>query len=259
MDGPAPTTITKTDQSLLYTRGSTVLTSQVPCPTPIFSRNVTATSACSSAVFQTQVIEYSNLYDKTGPLAIRGYPGSGLCESCVSEDETTQEVNVVYCLDTQCVSYVETWVSRKPTPPTSVSSAPFTGDAVATQSGLNTFTFTAVFTPAPGNGGIGGPIYSAPVTTNFAVTTSVPRPQAVQVFTTIIITFIAEPSPTAVFSESTAALSTTTFFPGNGIFTIPIITILIPSGGFTPVPTTVFVTTTLTAGGPQVSKTETKD
>ena len=251
LGGASSTLITDTDQIVQLSHSSTVFTSSLPCATTVAFQNVTSTATCTSLAFQTQVIDVYAPFNELGPLAISGYPGSGLCTACiVSEDETRQEVDVVKCIDDYCVSYEETWVSVAPTTVTSISTVSYTGEAVATQSGVNTIIITAIFNPAPG--GAGGPGF-APVTSNFPITTSVPRPQGVQVYATVIVTFIAEPAPTAISSTSVAAITTATRVPGNGIYTIPIFTTFIPGGIFTlPVPTTVYYTTTV-FGGPQVS------
>ena len=258
--------MTVTDQVITLSRSSTVLTATNACPTAVAAVNGTifanGTTTCSPTSLQTLTVDVTAPFNELGPLAIPGYAGSGLCTDCViSESETRQRVLVTRCLDAACTSFTEEWVYVIPEPTTIISEVPFTSEVVATETGVNVITVTATFTPGgspAGNGGNGAPLVTAPVTTVFAITTSVPRPQTIVIDATITVTFVAAPQPIAESSEAPVVVSTTTRVPSNGIYTIPVVTTVAPQGPFTSaVPTTVYIITTVNNGPQVVTATQT--
>lgn len=260
LGGSSSTLITKTDQVVTISHLSTVLTSSVACPTTTAAANATIFSngtaaACSPTTFPTLIVDVTAPFNELGAIAIPGYAGSGLCTDCeVSDIEQRQRVLVTRCLDAACTTYSETWVYITPEPTTIVSEVTYTSDVPATQTGVNTITVTATFTPTAGDDSV----YTPPVTTTFAVTTSVPSPQNVVIAGTVTVTFVASPQSSAVSSEAAATVSATTRVPSNGVYTIPVVTTIAPSGSFTQaVPTTVYITTTVTDGPQIVTVTQT--
>ncbi|KAH8598344.1 hypothetical protein B0O99DRAFT_739152 [Bisporella sp. PMI_857] len=259
LGGTETTTITKTDQTVKLAHVSTVLTSYLPCATPTVAPYYNGTvpryknETCTSTKLQTMVVDISAPYNECGPLALPPWEGSGLCKTCVpNKDSKDQKVHVSKCLDGQCSTYVETWVSQKPKPTSSTSKTSYKAEASCSKSGVNTIPITATFTPTDS-------VYSAPVTKTFTLTTSVPSPQVVQVTTYITVTFTAQPKPTVSSSKSVGAVATTTYCSSNGAYTIPIVTTCTPHGSeYTePVTTTVYYTTTVTDGPKEIGCTKT--
>ncbi|KAE8446617.1 hypothetical protein EG329_011810 [Mollisiaceae sp. DMI_Dod_QoI] len=206
LGGATSTLITKTDQVLELSHASTVLTSSAPCTTtaaPFFNAttpsNGTTTlnntqTACTSTIYHTLVVDISAPFDETGPLAIPGWNGSGLCNACVPNANTLlQVVDVDSCLDGTCSTFKETWISTKQTttPSSSVVTTPFTTSYPVT-SGVNTVPITATFSPPQDTR------FTAPVTSTFPVTTSVPSPQVVVFTTFVTVTFAAGPAAAAI-------------------------------------------------------------
>lgn len=264
LGGASTTLITKTDQYVELSHVSTVLTSyvEVPtaCPTAPKYGNETvkypnATCTSTSTAYQTMVVDLSAPYNECGPLALPPWEGSGLCSTCVSGDSKEQVVHVSKCLDGVCSTYEETWVSTKPVPAKTTSTAErsFSTAAYCSQSGVNTIPLTATFTPSDNAEG-----YTAPVTSTFAHVTSVAKPCSVDITKVITVTYTKKPEPTVQYSTSVAPVSTTTYC-SNGAHTIPIVTTCTPHGShFTaPETTTVWYTTTVTDGPKPVSCTKT--
>lgn len=246
MGGNGSMTVTKTDQILQLSHLSTVITSSVPCPTaaPKWGQNgTTSVLACTNIQLQTMVIDASCPFNQIGSLGIQGYPGSGLCQACAEDANGSQQqpVNVVKCLDGSCTTYIETWLSKKPAS-TSTSAVLFSSTTYCSPQGVYTIPVTTVYTPS-------GPGFTAPITSTFAVTTSVPSPQIIRITKTITFTFVGN---APILSESSyvssAQVSTTASCPTNGHYTIPItktFTAINPTFA-APVTTTIFYTTTVT-------------
>lgn len=261
LGGASTTLVTKTDQMVELSHVSTVLTSYsyVPtaCPVPKYGNGTakypTAQCTSTSTNYQTMVVDISAPYDECGPLALPPWEGSGLCTTCVSDDEKHQPVHVSKCLNGVCTTYAETWVSTKPTPASSTAETSYSSSAYCSESGINTIPVTATFTPTDSAGG-----YTAPVTSTFSITTSVAKPCTVDITKVITVTYTKEPAPSVQYSTSAAPVSTKTYC-SNGAHTIPIVTTCTPTGpGFTePVTTTVYYTTTVTDGPKTVSCTKT--
>jgi hypothetical protein len=196
LGGASSTLITETDQILEIAHVSTVLTEYSPCTTTQPARYLNATTSspsnvtCTSTTYETLIVDLSAPYDECGPLAFPGdWQGSGLCTACVPNPNTTiQVVDVHKCLNGKCTDYLETWISIKPTPTASSTSTGFSSQ-VSASSGLNTIPVTATFSPS------GNPAYTAPVTTTFTVTTSVPSEQVIEFVITVTITFTGEVAP----------------------------------------------------------------
>ncbi len=241
--GGSSTTVTKTDQLVDISHVSTIITSTYPSQT---SYNGTGygygNSSSTSTKLSTLVVDISVPYKELGPLAIGGYAGSGLCTTCAEDKNGTksQVVTVKKCLDGSCSTYPETWVSAKPTIPTSVSSTVYSSSTFCPTSGVYTIPITNTYTPS-------GPVFTQPVVKTFSITTSVSKPQTVQITKTITITYSGKPAPTASSSSSQLPVSTSTFCTKNGPHTIPIVATVTPSNpAYTPVTTTVYYTTTVT-------------
>ena len=118
LGGASTTLITKTDQIVELSHVSTVLTSYLPCATkaPSWNGTVPKASNCTSATYQTMIVDISAPFNECGPLALGNWDGSGLCEKCTpNADTTSQVVHVSKCLDGQCSTYYDTWVSGKAT------------------------------------------------------------------------------------------------------------------------------------------------
>lgn len=249
LGGATSTLITKTDQIVELSHVSTVLTSYAPCATKAPSWNGTIpryqNETCTSTTYQTMIVDISAPYDECGPLALGNWGGSGLCKECVPNADTkSQVVHVSKCLDGQCSTYAETWVSKKPTATaSSESKAPFSS-SYSCSKGINTIPVTATFSPS------GDSAYTAPVTSTFAITTSVASPQVVNVQTTVTVTFTAGPAAPQETSSSLCPtpIATSTFCSTNGLHTIPITKTFTPTGGVytEPVTTTVHYTTSVT-------------
>ncbi|KAH8752694.1 hypothetical protein F5882DRAFT_524453 [Hyaloscypha sp. PMI_1271] len=244
--GGSSTTVTKTEQAVKIGYSSTVLTSEYPCATTAPSYNGTgygySNSSCTSTKLTTMVVDVTCPYKDLGPLAIPGYPGSGLCTTCAEDKNGTksQVVNVVKCMDKSCSTYPETWVSAKPTTPTSVSSAVYSSSTFCPTSGVYTIPVTTTCTPS-------GPDFTKPVTKTFSIITSVSDPQTIQITKTITITYSGKPAPTAYSSSSQMPVSTSTYCTKNGPHTIPIVATITPANPiYTPVTSTVYYTTTVT-------------
>lgn len=229
--GASTTTVTETEQIVQLAHVSTVHTSYVPCPTtaPIY-QNATR-SACSSAVYQTEIVDYSAAYNECGPLAVPGWGGSGLCKKClVTEDKKDQKVHVNKCLDGKCTKYDETWVSLKPkpTPYTSYSVAPVSTVTYCPSAGVYTIPIVTTCTPH-------GPSFTKPVpTTVYHTTTVTGGPQYITCVQTVTITFTRTvtiggpvtviggttvrptgPYPTSVTTTTTSVTTTTTTSVGS--------------------------------------------
>lgn len=244
--GGSSTTITKTEQVVDISHVSTVLTSTYPCPTTAPSYNGTGygykNSSCTSTKLTTLVVDVSCLYKELGPLAIGGYAGSGLCTTCAEDKNGTksQVVTVTKCLDKSCATYPETWVSAKPTTPTLVSSTVYSSSTFCPTSGVYTIPITTTCTPS-------GPEFTQPVVKTFSITTSVSKPQTIQITKTITITYSGKPAPTASSSSSKLPVSTSTYCTKNGPYTVPIVATITPSNSaYNPLTTTVYYTTTVT-------------
>ncbi|TVY43033.1 hypothetical protein LOCC1_G007368 [Lachnellula occidentalis] len=245
MGANSSTTVTKTDQILLLSHLSTVITSSVPCSTvaPKWGQNgTTSVSACTNTHLQTMVIDASCPFNQIGPLGIQGYPGSGLCQACAEDADGSQHqpVNIMKCLDGICFTYAETWVSTKPTS-TSTLAVPVSSTIYCSSQGVYTIPVTTVCTPS-------GPGFTAPITSIFVVTTSVPSPQIIRITKTITFTFIGNaPDLSRSSYVSSDQISTTAFCSTNGQYTIPITkTISAISPAFTaPIITTIVYRTTV--------------
>jgi len=184
LGGASSTVITKTTQYIELSHVSTVLTSYIDVPTvcplppapkysygygnatvkyPTATRTPAPATTCTSTstAFHTLVVDLSAPYNECGPLALPPWEGSGLCKNCIQDngDEEQQAVHVSKCYDGVCTTYIETWVSTKPTPAptTSAGEASYSGSAYCSESGYNTIPVTATFTPSAGG-------YTAPVT-----------------------------------------------------------------------------------------------
>ncbi|TVY27125.1 hypothetical protein LHYA1_G005278 [Lachnellula hyalina] len=246
MDGNTSMTVTKTDQILQLSHLSTVITSSVPCPTVAPKRGQNGTTsvlACMNTQIQTMVIDASCPFNQIGPLGIQGYSGSGLCQACAEDlnGSQHQQVNVVKCLNGNCSTYVETWVSTKPAS-TSTSAVPFSSTTYCSSQGVYTIPMTTVYTPS-------GQGFTAPITSTFVVTTSVPSPQTVRITKTITFTLVGNaPIISGSSYISSAQVSTTASCPTNGQYTIPITkTFTAINPAFTaPITTTIFYKTTVT-------------
>lgn len=188
-------------------------------------------------------------YNEIGSLGVPGYSGGGLCKACEEDSEGSkhQVVSVVKCLDGKCSTYIETCVSTKPasTAPslssTSTSVAPFSSSTYCPSQGIYTIPVTTVCTPSE-------PGFTAPVTSSFAVTTSVPGAQAITITKTIYFTFVGNsPALGGSSYSSQAQVKTTASCSTNGQYTIPITKTSYPTNqGFTtPVTTTVYYTTSV--------------
>ena len=250
-DGGASTTlVTKTEQIVKLAHVSTILTSLLPCPTssttikPWWNGTATSTTrgACTSTKLQTMVVDISCPYNQMGPMALPPYAGSGLCSTCAEKKDgsKSQIVTVTKCLDGQCSTYAETWVSTKQLPASTTSVAAFSSHTYCPSGGVYTVPVTTTCTPsAPG--------YSKPVTSTFSITTSVANAQTIDIIKTITITFTGEPAPSSQSSLSECPITTQTYCPSNGVYTYPIVTTVTPNNPvYTPVVTTCFHTTTVT-------------
>ncbi|TVY35163.1 hypothetical protein LSUB1_G007568 [Lachnellula subtilissima] len=247
MAGNSSMTVTKTDQIVQLSHLSTVITSSVPCPTvaPKWGQNgTTSILACTNTQIQTMVIDASCPFNQIGPLGIQGYSGSGLCQACAEDANGSQHqpVNVVKCLDGNCSTYVETWVSTNPAL-TSTSAVPFSSTTYCSSQGVYTIPVTTVYTPS-------GQRFTAPITSTFVVTTSVPSPQPVRI--TKMITFILVGNAPVISGSSyisSAQVSTTASCPTNAInpaFTAPITTTVLYKTTVTDAPTNIDCTTLVT-------------
>ncbi|PBP26311.1 hypothetical protein BUE80_DR002599 [Diplocarpon rosae] len=240
------TTVTKTEQEVAVAHASTVLTSEYPCATLAPSFNATsygaANASCTSTKLTRLVVDTVVPYNELGPMAIGGYPGSGLCTTC-DEDETgtqSQVVTIHQCRDDACSTYAATWVSGgKPTAPISVQSAVYSSSTFCPTSGAYTIPVTATYSPA-------GPDLTQVVTKTFYITTSVSGPETIPITKTIEITYRGSPAPT-VPSSSKLPVSTSAYVTANGAHTVPIYAAITPSDpAYAPVTTTAYYTTAVT-------------
>ncbi|OWP01452.1 Ca2+-modulated nonselective cation channel polycystin [Marssonina coronariae] len=245
---PAPdgssTTVTKTEQEVQVGYVSTVLTSKYPCATSAPSYNATgygsSNSSCTSTRLTTMVVDTVIPYNELGPLAIGGYAGSGLCETCEMDEDGAQYqvVTVHKCLDGACTTYAETLVSAKPTAPSSVQTAIYSSSTFCPSSGAYTIPVTTTCSPE-------APEFTDVVTKTFYITTSVSGPETIQITKTITVTFTGAPEPTAPSSK--LPVSTSAYVTENGVQTVPIYATITPSdSGYEPVTTTAFYTTSVT-------------
>ncbi|EKD13640.1 hypothetical protein MBM_08358 [Drepanopeziza brunnea f. sp. 'multigermtubi' MB_m1] len=205
MGGSQLSTITRTEQVVQVSYTSTVLTSEYPCATttPSYRRkSYEDTTSCASTKSTTMVVDVSCPFKEIGPLAIEGYPGSGLCTTC-AEDKNgvmSQIVTATKCLDESCSTYLETWVLAKPTTTTSVSSALFSSSTFCPTSGTYTIPVTATWTPS-------GPVFTQLATERFEITTAVPITGIIQVATIIEVTFTGTPAATACRSTIVSGIT----------------------------------------------------
>ncbi|KAG4444363.1 hypothetical protein IFR05_000128 [Cadophora sp. M221] len=242
--GGSSTTVTKIDQKVELSYTSTVLTSEIPYPTTAPSYNGTGygyTNASTKST--TMIVDVTCPFNELGPLAIPGYAGSGLCTTC-AEDKygaKSQVVTVSKCMDKSCTTYPETWVSAKPTIPTSVSSTVCSTSTYLPSAGKYTIPVTTTCTPA-------GPDFTKPVTKTYSIVTSVSEAQTIHITKTLTITYSGTPAPTASSSSSKLPVSTSIYCTKNGVQTIPIVATITPTDPAysTAVTTTVYYTTTVT-------------
>lgn len=243
--GSSSTVVTKTDQVVTLSHESEVWSRFVPCATTTPAAYATAAAyknetACTSTIYHTMITDIVAPYNECGPLAVPSWGGSGICEVCGDnpEDEKDQPVTVVKCVNDVCESHAETWVSTKPTPVKTSSAYPFSSSAYCSVSGVNTITVTATVSPSDA---------ASPVTKTYTLTTSVAKPQNVDITKTFTVTYTV---PTYSHYESVAPVSTQTFCPSNGVYTVPIVTTCKPENPtYTDdVTTTVYYTTTVTDG-----------
>ena len=203
LGGATSTLITSTDQIVELAHVSTVLTSCSPCTTtaPIWNETVAIITMdnCRSMSYQTMVVDLSAPFDECGPLALGNWEGSGLCKECTPNPDTEiQIVNLSKCLDEQCTSYAETWMSRKPTATsTSECPTPVLTSTYCSENGVYTIPITQTFTPT-------GQAFSDPVTTTVSYTTSVAdAPKNIVCKTTITLTFSSTECPFKTFVSGT--------------------------------------------------------
>jgi hypothetical protein len=196
LGGATSTLITKTDQIVELSHVSTVLTSYAPCATTGPSWNGTIpkyrNESCTSTTYQTMIIDESAPFDECGPLALGNWEGSGLCKKCAPDADTkSQVVHVNKCLDGQCSTYAETWVSKKATATAASSECPtpVVTSTFCSTNGVHTIPITKTFTPTGG-------AYSEPVTTTVSYTTTVTdAPKTIECTTTVTLTFTSTECP----------------------------------------------------------------
>ncbi|EXJ79878.1 hypothetical protein A1O3_08163 [Capronia epimyces CBS 606.96] len=149
--GPdSPITVTRTDQSVLISHSSTTITSTALVTKVRFGHRFTATATA----YTTQVKEWSALYKDIGPLALPGYEGSGLCQSCKGpHGEKRQQLEVIECVShpkgpTVCRGGVEDWIYIPAPTSTSKATAVCSSKAVAPSAGTFIFAFPQHAPPA---------------------------------------------------------------------------------------------------------------
>ncbi|KAH7327264.1 hypothetical protein BKA65DRAFT_64872 [Rhexocercosporidium sp. MPI-PUGE-AT-0058] len=252
--GGSSTTVTKTDQIVELSYVSTVLTSEASYPTNAPSYNGTGYGYANASQPTTMIVDVTCPFNELGPLAIPGYAGSGLCTTCAEDKNGSkyQVVTVSKCIDKSCTTYPETWVSAKPTTPSSVSSAIYSTSTYLPSAGKYTIPVTTTCTPS-------GPDFTKPVTKTFSIYTSVSEAQTIHVTKTLTITYSGKPAPSASSSSSKLPLSTSTYCTKNGVHTIPIVATITPSNPAysTAVTTTVYYTTTVTNAPVHIGCTKT--
>ena len=153
-NGTAGTTITvtKTDQPVTVSRCQSTVAS-----TPLARRGEVAggwrNTTVHSPVFLTIIKDFVVTFEEIGPLAIPGYPGSGICEECAElEDHSRhQVVTVTECRTSpqgaKCLEYLETWISASAPATQSITVWPVSTSTVVPTAGVHTFTFTGIAPP----------------------------------------------------------------------------------------------------------------
>lgn len=148
------TTVTRTEQTVLISRSShTVTNTQLP-PYVLQTNGTTTTASTARTTHMTVVKEWSAEYKNIGPLALPGYSGSGLCESCNGpHGEERQVLEAVECRSgprraTFCSRGVETWIYQPAPTSTKQILATCSSRATARSPGVYTFDFPQWAPPA---------------------------------------------------------------------------------------------------------------
>lgn len=142
--GTKTTLITKTDQIVTLGHVSTVL---------------------DKPKHETYVVDITAPYKDCGPAALPPWEGSGLCKNCKNNNgDDVQPVHVSKCDNKVCTTYKESWVSRKPTVASRVSTGVVSTTAYLSN-GRHTVPMTTTFPPPPG--------YDDPVTKTVYHTTTI--------------------------------------------------------------------------------------
>ncbi|KAK4941399.1 hypothetical protein LTR10_018668 [Elasticomyces elasticus] len=103
-----------------------------------------------SPVYLTISKDFYAPYNQLGPLAIPGYEGSDLCETCDIQADGSQQqvVDVTECragpFGVKCLAYEETWISQSAPAVTTSVVAPFSTRWVAPSAGTYTITVTVI-------------------------------------------------------------------------------------------------------------------
>lgn len=144
------TTVTRTEQSVLISRSSSTITN-THVKTKVHHGHTTTTTATART---TVLKEWSAVYKDIGPLAIAGYKGSGLCDTCEGHNgEKKQEVEAIECTHrprgpTVCEKHAEIWIYQPAPSTTTKAVAICSSRAVASSAGTFTFAFPQREPPA---------------------------------------------------------------------------------------------------------------
>ncbi|RVX72742.1 hypothetical protein B0A52_04141 [Exophiala mesophila] len=134
------TLVTKITQPVTCSASSSSLTKVTSVPVTVNNKVFTKTITLE----MTARKEWSAKYENLGPLAMPGYPGSGLCKDCTAKDGSIIQVfNVKECRSnakgTECVLYDETRVL--PAPATVITQAACPVRTSVPSAGTYTFKF----------------------------------------------------------------------------------------------------------------------
>ncbi|KIV95726.1 hypothetical protein PV10_03345 [Exophiala mesophila] len=134
------TLVTKITQPVTCSASSSSLTKVTSVPVTVNNKVFTKTITLE----MTARKEWSAKYENLGPLAMPGYPGSGLCKDCTAKDGSIIQVfNVKECRSnaksTECILYDETRVL--PAPATVITQAACPVRTSVPSAGTYTFKF----------------------------------------------------------------------------------------------------------------------
>lgn len=134
-------TVTQTEQLVTVSEWRTTSTEWVT-PTPKWPHEA---PPAPTPVYHTKAREYCGQYSKLGPLAIPGWGGSELCESCFEHGSPWQELTVTECewtpSEIECFEFTETWVAPSAPSTVWVPTATCSSHFWAPTVGVYTFTF----------------------------------------------------------------------------------------------------------------------
>ncbi|KIV82625.1 hypothetical protein PV11_04723 [Exophiala sideris] len=137
-------TVTRTEQSVLVSRATTTITGTTLSTMVAVVHGTPTTSVLLHRDYTTVSKEWSAPYNSLGPLAIAGYPGSGLCTDC----DLSQTLEVIECINSrqdpiQCRSGLETWIVQA-LPTSSAAVAHCSSTTAVPSAGVYTFTWTQI-------------------------------------------------------------------------------------------------------------------